>query len=58
MLAIMVIFFIFNKNLEDSNNLNYYFFQNILMYLALLTSVMSGIIYFVKYNIGTNSQVK
>jgi phosphatidylglycerophosphate synthase len=57
MLAIMAIFFVFNS-FDESKHLNYYFFQNILMYLALLTSIVSGIIYFAKYNIGTSVRVK
>jgi CDP-diacylglycerol--glycerol-3-phosphate 3-phosphatidyltransferase len=48
MLAIMIIFFIFNGT-NTSKCLNYYFYQNLLMYVALITSLVSGVIYFRKY---------
>lgn len=49
MLAIIIIIFFFNRPLHESSIFNYYFPQNIVMYLALLTSIISGAIYFVKY---------
>lgn len=47
MLAIIVIFFGFNSS-DTTKYLNYYLCQNGLMYLALITSVVSGIIYFTR----------
>lgn len=44
MLAIMIVFFIFNSSIHNSQ---WWFSQNIMMWLALFFSVMSGIIYVV-----------
>jgi CDP-diacylglycerol--glycerol-3-phosphate 3-phosphatidyltransferase len=48
MIAIFVIFFLFNSD-QVNQRLNYYLFQNLGMYLALIFSILSGVIYFVKY---------
>jgi phosphatidylglycerophosphate synthase len=50
MIAILVIFFILNSSNPDSSQLNYYLLQNMFMYLALITSVISGVIYFLNYS--------
>jgi hypothetical protein len=52
MIGILIIFFVFNASNKDINCclVNYYWLQNMFMYLALITSVVSGVIYFVKYS--------
>jgi CDP-diacylglycerol--glycerol-3-phosphate 3-phosphatidyltransferase len=42
MFAIIIIFFIFNSSIQNSQ---WWFSQNIMMWLALFFSVMSGVIY-------------
>jgi CDP-diacylglycerol--glycerol-3-phosphate 3-phosphatidyltransferase len=53
MVALILMFFVFNHN-SEGNPLNYYLLQNILMYVALLVSIMSGVIYFIKYSNSAN----
>jgi CDP-diacylglycerol--glycerol-3-phosphate 3-phosphatidyltransferase len=54
MVAIIVIFFLLNGTFQKEHSINYCLLQNLFMYFALITSVLSGIIYFSQYYLGKN----